>query len=126
MLKLSASKPISLSLLSAKSGSFYLYKLFIAQIYAGSEYTKYDVKLKDEFFEYGAHKMTNLLHASSHLFVQKFKQCIIDLPPFTGKRSKKITIDNIKEISTHKFTTELLNKFIYFSKNIVRIEILES
>ena len=36
-----------------------LYKLFIAQIYAGSEYTKYDVKLKDEFFEYGAHKMTN-------------------------------------------------------------------
>ena len=36
-----------------------LYKLFIAQIYAGSEYTNYDVKLKNEFFEYGAHKMTN-------------------------------------------------------------------
>ena len=36
-----------------------LYKLFIAQIYAGSEYTDYDVKLKDDFFEYNTHRMTN-------------------------------------------------------------------
>lgn len=36
-----------------------LYKLFIAQIYAGSEYTDYDVKLKDDFFKYNTHRMTN-------------------------------------------------------------------
>ena len=36
-----------------------LYRLFIAQIYAGSEHTQYDVKRNDGFFEYGTHKMTN-------------------------------------------------------------------
>lgn len=36
-----------------------LIKLFLAQIYAGSEHVQYDVKLKDEFFEYNKSKLTN-------------------------------------------------------------------
>ena len=36
-----------------------LIKLFLAQIYAGSEHVQYDVKFKDEFFEFENTKLTN-------------------------------------------------------------------
>lgn len=38
-----------------------LIKLFLAQIYAGSEHVQYDVKLKDEFFAYNKSKLTNFI-----------------------------------------------------------------
>ena len=38
-----------------------LIKLFLAHIYAGSEHVQYDVKLKDEFFEYNKSKLTNFI-----------------------------------------------------------------
>lgn len=36
-----------------------LIKLYLAQIYGGSEYVHYDVQLKDDFFEYGKFRLSN-------------------------------------------------------------------